>query len=167
MDRESKELLQSIEGRDKDGNANAVCGIHIFDISDEPPVEVRGYACIDAEVAFDIIPGGMSEITLIFEDEDDYDYMKVADVCREFDERVQEGEEVLINLTLTHGGSYDRYISAMCRSWANDVPDDNIPQNAIRFFVETEQIFEVSAPGEMVVGMIDPMGSAYDVDWIG
>ena len=77
MDSESKELLKSIEGRDEEGNANAVSVIHIFDISEEPPVEVRGYTCIDAETAFDIIPGGLSEIALIFEDREDYDYLQV------------------------------------------------------------------------------------------
>ena len=40
MDAETRGLLMSIEGRDKNGVSNAICGIHIFSVGEEPPVEV-------------------------------------------------------------------------------------------------------------------------------
>lgn len=167
MDAEIREFLDSLEGRDENGNSNAVCGIHIFSVGEEPPVEVRGHSCLDAEVKFHIVPGGISEIDFILTDREDEDFIKVADVCHEFDERMREGEECIINLVITHDGDYGRYISAMCGSWAHDVPDTKIVSSAIRFFVETDQIFEVCLPGESMEQVVDPMGSSYDVDWIG
>lgn len=167
MDAEIRGFLDSLEGRDARGNSNAVCGIHIFSVGEEPPVEVRGHSCLDAEVAFHIVTGGISEMDFIFADREDGDFIKVVSVCHEFDERMQEGEDCVINLVVTHGGDYGRYISAMCRSWAHDVPDSQVVSSAVRFFVETDQIFEVSLPGEAMGGAVDPMGSGLDADWIG
>ena len=167
MDLESKKLMESIEGRDENGIPNAICGIHIFSVGEDPPVEVRGHSCIDCEAGFHIVTGGISEISFIFRDREDEDFLQVADVCKEFDERVHEGEECLINLVLTHDGDYGQYISAMCRTWAYDISVPDAEYKAVRFYVETEQIFEVSVPGEVMGGVTDPMGSEYDEDWIG
>ena len=159
-------LLRSMEGRDENGRSNAVCGMHIFSVGEEPPVEVRGYSCIDAEVRFHIVPRGMSEIDFVFSDEEDYDYLQVSDVCREFEERTEEGEECLINLVMTPDEGGESFVSAMCRVWTCGKPYDD-GTSVTRFFVETEQIFEVSIPGGIERRTVDPMGSDYDVEWIG
>ena len=167
MDDSTRELLKSMEGRDENGEPNVICGIHIFSVGEEPPVEVRGHVCRDGEVSFHIIPGGMSEIMLAFENRTDYEFLQMADVCKEFDERMVEREECLINLTLMNNEDFSEYISAMCRSWAYDVPSPELDCNGIRFFVDTEQIFVVNMPGRMEKRPLDPMGRDYDVEWMG
>ena len=167
LDDSTRELLKSMEGRDENGEPNVICGIHIFSVGEEPPVEVRGHVCRDGEVSFHIIPGGMSEIMLAFENRTDYEFLQMADVCKEFDERMAEREECLINLTLMNNGDFSEYISAMCRSWAYDVPSPELDYNGIRFFVDTEQIFVVNMPGRMEKRQLDPMGRDYDVEWMG
>ena len=167
MDAEIRDFLGSLEGRDANGNSNAVCGIHIFSVGEDPPVEVRGHSCLDVEVAFHIVTGGISEMDFIFADRENEDFIRVVDACHEFDERMREGEDCVINLVITHDGDYGRYISAMCSSWAHDVPDSKVISSAVRFFVETDQIFEVSMPGEEMGKTVDPMGSGYEEDWIG
>ena len=104
---------------------------------------------------------------MLFDDRTDYDFLHVSDVCREFNERMDDGEECLINLALTNSEDYEEYVSAMCRSWAYEILSPEKECNGIRFFVESEQIFVITVPGGVERRKVDPMGEAFDVDWIG
>ena len=153
MDTETRKLLQNLEGRDENGAVNAQCFIRIFSIDEESPVEVNGYSCTQGEASFYIVPSDTSDILIRFDSDTNHEFRQVADLCREFEERKDEDEEVLINLEIACAGDRAQRISAMCLSWSYDMPSSEETCSGIRFHAWADQIFVVRAVGEDVVDL--------------
>lgn len=138
MIEEIKDFLHSMEGRDENGEANALCTVQILKPGDDGVSELKGCAITDGEVSFHIIPGGVSEIILTFDSNTDYDFLQVNDICREYSDRGKEGEDIVLALTLMSRDDTKHFLSALCQGWMYNITDPSEPCNGFRFTAKTD-----------------------------
>ena len=140
MTDEIKNFLYSMEGRDENGESNALVTLQILKPDGDGVSELIGCSIIDGDVEFHIIPRGTSEVFLSFDSNTDYDFLQMYEICCEFSERESAGEDIVLALTLMSKDDTEHFLSVLCQGWSYNVPRPTEHRNGIRFMAETDYI---------------------------
>lgn len=129
-----KDYISAVEGVDELGNARAVCSLTLQRSVDELQSEViQSVATMDAEI-FIFFTNLWVAVDLKFEDNLDFDYLQMAQVCMDYAKfQKEEAESMSLVLAITPLGEYDFFLVGVEGIWCfqSDKPEGIC--NTIRF----------------------------------
>lgn len=141
-----QEFMERVEGVGSDGEKKAVCAVQILQAKGEDDAEVlREYVTPDSVVSFAIVPNGISMVDLEFDGATDYDFLQVAGVCDEYNERIRKiksGDTVrpVLAVTVTAETDFERFLNLSDCAWCYTSTAAGEPTSGIRFIVGTSNI---------------------------
>lgn len=129
-----KDYISAVEGVDELGNARAVCSLTLQRSVDELQSEViQSVATMDAEI-FIFFTKLWVAVDLKFEDNLDFAYLQMAQVCMDYAKfQKEEAESMSLVLAITPLGEYDFFLVGVEGIWCfqSDKPEGIC--NTIRF----------------------------------
>lgn len=129
-----KNYISAVEGVDELGNARAVCSLTIQRPIDGLQSEViQSVATMDAEVSICFTKLWVT-VDLKFEDNLDFDYLQMSQVCLDYAKlQEEEAESMSLVLAITPLGEYDFFLVGVEGIWCfqSDKPEGIC--NTIRF----------------------------------
>ena len=129
-----KDYFSAVERRDELGTSRAACSLTIQRTVDELQAEViQSVATMDAEVSI-CSTALWVVVDLKFEDNLDFEYLQMAQVCLDYAKlQKEEAESLSLVLSITPLGEYDFFLVGVEGMWCfqSDKPDGVC--NTIRF----------------------------------
>lgn len=169
-----RDFYKKIEGRDESGTSNAMCSVVILepDTEDEPK-EVASATTLNGAVYLAIVPGGLSMIDVMFEDNTDYDYIQLGGICERYNQMIadanREGTVIpSLALSVSEQGDFSAFMTCINSAWSYIPTSAEKTCTGIRFIVNTENIhfleFDEEQTGKLLDELEDELitGSAAD-----
>jgi len=141
-----REFYYLIEGRDEENTPNAMCSLSILLPNKySEPEEAAAVATSHGAVYLAIVPGGLSMIDVMFEDETDCDYLQMGGVCEKAFSMISaanaNGTEIpSITLSVSEHGDFSAFMTCVNCAWSYIPTSAEKVCTGIRFIVETKNI---------------------------
>lgn len=152
------ELIQAIEGTDETGAARAACCISVMkNLAEGEPEAVSSEATLDAVVSI-CLTEKWAVVDLQFPEPLDYDFLQMAQVCKEYEEAMKKADENIrysLVLSLTPAGDYDFFLVGGDGFWSFMANDPVAESDTIRFLFPREQFGAYELEDDAVEEMIE------------
>lgn len=160
---DERSFYKKIEGVEEDGTSRAMCNLAIVGPDgDDDPIELGTAVALNGAVYLSIIPGGLSMIDVMFEDHTDYDYLKMAGLCDQYNKMVADAnanatEVPSLTLVVSEKGELAMMMSCVGCAWSYMATSPDKPCSGLRFIVQTDHIHFLEFNDEQITKILDEL----------